>query len=271
MFEGLDETPLARSPLVTVIWQLRFEEHPTLIAPQTALRLQELLGGSAAFSLAMLPRIQLSVQSAGSPAAEGLPQSAVGATGGGWRLSAADESWHVNVEAGSVSLESSRYGTWASDFSARLQRVLEAIVDIGPPIVESRLGLRYINVLVGSAVGRPPLSAPSELTGLIASWLLGPLNEQQLQDSVQMTQGRAAFRFENASAILNHGVVSTETGELGYLVDIDAFREGGRAFQSSDVLAQSAILHSIALGLFQMSLTPEILKSMRSAPADGNG
>jgi hypothetical protein len=31
IFEGLNETPLARSPIVTVIWQLRFEEHPILI------------------------------------------------------------------------------------------------------------------------------------------------------------------------------------------------------------------------------------------------
>jgi uncharacterized protein (TIGR04255 family) len=269
IFEGLDETPLAWSPIVTVIWQLRFEEHPILIAPQTALRLQELLGGAAEFALTMLPRIQLSVQAAGAGAAGGMPTPAMGAAGGGWRLSAADGSWHVNVEAGSVSVESSSYGSWAGDFSPRLQQVLEALEDVGPPVVESRLGLRYINILVGSAVGRSPLSAPGELSGLIAPWLLGPLNESRLQDFVQMTQGRVAFGFEHANAILNHGVVSAENGELGYLVDIDAFREGGRAFQSNDVLAHSTILHGVALGLFQESLTPEILDSMRSASAGG--
>jgi uncharacterized protein (TIGR04255 family) len=177
----------------------------------------------------------------------------------------------VNVEAGSVSVESSRYGSWANDFSPRLQRVLEALEEVGPPVVESRLGLRYINILVGSAVGRSPLSAPGEFGGLIAPWLLGPLNEPRLQDFVQMAQGRVAFSFEDANAILNHGVVSTENGELGYLVDIDAFREGGRAFRGGDVLAQCAILHSVALGLFQESLTPEILESMRLASAGGGG
>ena len=186
--------------------------HPILIAPQTALRLQELLGGAAEFSLTALPRIQLSVQSAGSGAPEGMPTPATGATRGGWRLSAADRSWHLNVEAGSVSVESSSYGSWASDFSPRLQRVLGALEDVGPPVVESRLGLRYINILVGSAVGRSPLSAPGELGGMIAPWLLGPLNQSRLQDFVQMTQGRVVFGFEHANAILNHGVVSTENG-----------------------------------------------------------
>jgi uncharacterized protein (TIGR04255 family) len=265
MFEELDETPLARSPIVTVVWQVRFEEHPTLIAPQTALRLQELLGGPTEFSLTMLPRISLSVQAVGPVAVEGMPTPAVGATGGGWRLSSADGSWHVNVEAGSVSVESSSYGSWAGEFSPRFQRVLQALEAVGPPVVESRLGLRYINILVGSVVEGLPLSAPGELGGLIAPWLLGPLNEQSLQDFVQMAQGRVAFRFDHARTVLNHGVVSAENGELGYLVDIDVFREGGRAFQVNDILAQSEILHHISLGLFQASLKPEILESMRSA------
>ena len=264
MFEGLDEMPLARSPIVTVVWQLRFEEHPVLVAPQTALKLQELLGGQDEFSLGMLPRIQLSVQAAGAIVGEGMPMPATGPTGGGWRLSAADGSWHVNVESSSVSVETSRYGTWDSDFSPRLLRVLQALESVGPPVVESRLGLRYINVLVGSAIERPPLSSPNELGSLIAPWLLGPLGEMRLQDSVEITQGRATFRFDDSKAILNHGVVSTETGELGYLIDIDSFREGGRAFQSADVMAQSAILHGVALGLFQASLTTETLESMRS-------
>ena len=35
----------------SVVWQLRFEDHPALAAPQTVLRFQELLGGPEGFSL----------------------------------------------------------------------------------------------------------------------------------------------------------------------------------------------------------------------------
>jgi uncharacterized protein (TIGR04255 family) len=266
-FGELDEAPLARSPIVSVVWQLRFEDHPVLAAPETVLRFQELLGGPEQFSLTLLPKIQLSVQAAG-PAAENLPTPATNATGGGWRLSAADGSWQISAESGSLAIETTRYGTWEKDFSTRLQQVLDALQVVGAPVIESRLGLRYVNVLTGSAVGRPPMSAASELAGLIAPWLLGPLNESRLQDSVRASQGRVVFGFEQANAILNYGVISTETRELGYLIDIDAFREGGRALRIGDVLTQSVALHAVALGLFQASLTPEALKVMRSTSTD---
>lgn len=266
-FGELDEAPLARSPIVSVVWQLRFEDHPALAAPQTVLRFQELLGGPEQFSLTLLPKIQLSVQAAG-PAAENIPKPATSTTGGGWRLSAADGTWQISAESSSLAVETTRYGTWEMDFSPRLRQLLYALQEVGAPVIESRLGLRYINVLTGSAVGRPPMSAASELAGLIAPWLLGPLNESRLQDSVQTSQGRTVFGFEQASAILNHGVISTETRELGYLIDIDAFREGGRALRIDDVLRQSAALHSVALGLFQASLTPEAMTAMRSVSTD---
>jgi uncharacterized protein (TIGR04255 family) len=253
-----------------VVWQLRFEDHPALAIPQTVLRFQELLGGPEEFSLTLLPKIQLSVQAAG-PATENTPKPATSAAGGGWRLSAVDGTWQISAESGSLAAETTRYGTWEKDFSPRLQQVLDALREVGAPVIESRLGLRYVNVLTGSAVGRPPMSAASELAGLIAPWLLGPLNEPRLQGSVQASQGRAVFGFEQANAVLNHAVITTETRELGYLIDIDTFREGGRALRIVDVLTQSAALHAEALGLFQASLTPEALKAMRSDSTDVAG
>ena len=90
-FGELDEAPLARSPIVSVVWQLRFDEHPALAAPQTVLSFQELLGGPDRFAIIPMPKIQLAVQATG-PAVGNAPQSAVGAAGGGWRLSAAEPS-----------------------------------------------------------------------------------------------------------------------------------------------------------------------------------
>jgi uncharacterized protein (TIGR04255 family) len=264
-FGELDEAPLARSPIVSVVWQLRFEEHPALAAPETVLRLQDLLGGPDEFAIALLPKIQLSFQAAG-PAAESMPMPAAGAAGGGWRLSAMVGSWHLRADWASLAIETTRYGTWGGDFLPRLQRVLDALKEVGNPVLESRLGLRYINVLTGGAVGKPPMSAAGELGGLVAPWLLGPLNESHLQDSVQVSQGRVVLSLEHANAIINHGVISTETHELGYLIDIDAFREGGRAFRVDDIMTQTDTLHAAALGLFQLSLTPEALEAMRSAP-----
>jgi uncharacterized protein (TIGR04255 family) len=269
-FGELDEAPLARSPVVSVVWQLRFEEHPALAAPQTVLRFLELLGGPEQFTMTLVPKFQLSVQASGS-SPENMSAPATATAGGGWRLSAVDGSWQVSADSSSLAVETTRYGTWEHGFLPRLRQVLGALKDVGSPVIESRLGLRYINVLTGGALGKGPLSAASELSGLVAPWLTGPLNEPRLQDSVQVSQGHTVLTFKEAKAILNHGVVSTETRETGYLVDIDAFREGGRALHVDDVMAQTEILHLTALGLFQLSLTPEALEAMRSTSVSGAG
>jgi uncharacterized protein (TIGR04255 family) len=266
-FGELDEAPLDRSPVVSVLWQLRFEDHPALVTPQSVLRFQEVLGEAGQFKLNILPRVQISVQ-AGGMAPESGPTPATGAGGGGWRLTAADGTWQVSAESGSLAVEATRYGSWEKDFAPRLQTVLDALREVGAPFIESRLGLRYINVLTGSAVGRPPISGVAELAGLITPWLLGPLNDPVMRDAVQASQGRVVFSFEQANIILNHGVIATDANELGYLIDIDAFREGGHALKLDDVMDFTSELHAAALGVFQHSLTSDALGAMRSSPGN---
>jgi len=152
-----------------------------------------------------------------------------------------------------------------------VQSVLDALREVGAPFIESRLGLRYINVITGSAVGQSPISGVAELAGLITPWLLGPLNDPVIQDAVQASQGRVLFSFEQVNVILNHGVTATDANELGYLIDIDAFREGGRALKLDDVMGFTSELHAVALGVFQHSLTPYALEAMRSSPSDVKG
>lgn len=269
-FGELDEAPLDRSPIVSVLWQLRFEDHPALVAPQSALRFQEVLGEAGQFKLNMLPKVQVSVQASGM-ALENAPAPATGVGGGGWRLTAADGTWQVSAESGNLAVEATRYGTWEKDFAPRLQTVLDALREVGIPFIESRLGLRYINVLTGSAVGQSPIFGIAELAGLITPWLLGPLNEPVVREAVQASQGRVLFSFDQVNIILNHGVIATDANELGYLIDIDAFREGGRALNLDDVMDFTSELHAAALGLFQHSLTPHAMEAMRPTPGDAQG
>jgi uncharacterized protein (TIGR04255 family) len=265
-FGELDEAPLDRSPIVSVVWQLRFEDHPALVTPQTVLRFRELLGEPSQFKLNMLPKVQISVQASGMLPGNA-PVPATGEGGGGWRLTSSDGSWQVSAESGSLAVEATRYGTWG-DFAPRLGDVLDALREVGPPLIESRLGLRYINVLTGSAVGRSPISRISELSGLITPWLLGPLNDPEVKDAVLASQGRVVFTFNQVNILLNHGVITTDANELGYLIDIDAFREGGRALKPEEVIEFTSELHAAALGVFQHSLTHQAREAMQSAPDD---
>jgi uncharacterized protein (TIGR04255 family) len=248
------------------VWQLRFEDHPALIEPQTVLRFREVLGQASEFKLDILPKIQISVQ-AGGIASGSAPVPATGSGGGGWRLTATDGTWQISAELGSLAVEATRYGTW-EDFAPRLQTVLDALLEVGAPLIELRLGLRYINVLTGSAVGKLPISSIPELSGLITPWLLGPLNNPTVRDAVQSSQGRVVFAFDQINIMLNHGVIATDASELGYLIDIDAFREGGRALKPDDIIGFTSELHTAALGVFQHSLTSDAQEAMRSSSSD---
>lgn len=269
-FGELDEAPLDRSPIVSVVWQLRFEDHPALVAPQTLLRFQEALRSFGEFKPEMLPKVQFSVQASGMVSGNA-PVPAIGTGGGGWRLTASDGAWHVSAEPGSLAVEATRYGTWEKDFEPRLRTVLDALREAGAPLIESRLGLRYINVLTGSAVGQSPIAGITDLSGLITPWLLGPLNDPTVRDTVQASQGRVIFALDQVNVMLNHGVIATDANELGYLIDIDAFREGGRALKLDEVIDFTSELHTAALGVFQHSLTPNAREAMGSSSGDVQG
>ena len=270
-FGELDEAPLDRSPIVSVVWQLRFEDHTSLVAPQTVLRFKEALERTGPFNLNLLPRVQVSVQASGGIAPPNAPVPSSGAGGGGWRLTSADGTWQVSAEPGSLAVETSRYSNWEKDFALRLQTVVDALTEAGSPVIESRLGLRYVNVLTGSAVGQSPIAGTSDLSGLIAPWLLGPMNDPVMRDAVQASQGRVVLNLDPVTIILNHGVIATDASELGYLLDIDAFREGGRALKLDEVVDFTFELHAVALGIFQHSLTPQALEAMRSSSDNAKG
>jgi uncharacterized protein (TIGR04255 family) len=259
MFDAPDETPLARSPLVTVVWQLRIDDQPVLVEPQSILRAHASLGGPEEFSLSRLPRVQVVAQAGSS--AEAQPASVLGA-GGGWRLSALDGTWHVNVEASSVSVEASVYGTWSNQFSPKIERVLHAISAVAEPVIEMRIGLRYINLITGSALQREPFRVAADFDGLLEPAILGVIGNAELRQYAQVVQGRHSLDFSQAKAIVNYGVVSAEGGELGFLLDIDVYREGARQYVESEVFGFIDELHRIALGLFRSYLSAEATRGM---------
>jgi uncharacterized protein (TIGR04255 family) len=94
------------------------------------------------------------------------------------------------------------------------------------------------------------------------------LNDPEVKDAVLASQGRVVFTFNQVNILLNHGVITTDANELGYLIDIDAFREGGRALKPEEVIEFTSELHAAALGVFQHSLTHQAREAMQSAPDD---
>ena len=80
-----------------------------------------------------------------------------------------NDGWVVAISDDAFTLETTRYANSADDFRRRLEAALSALNEIVAPEAESRLGLRFIDIIT-----TPLVAAPAEWRGRISDWLLAP-------------------------------------------------------------------------------------------------
>ena len=150
----------------------------------------------------------------------------------GWQFRSADETWTVTIQPDFFSLETSAYLDW-SDFRERLLRVVRAVGAHVGPVVEQRVGLRYVD-----EVRDPVVTDPVDWRGWIDESLLGPLVHPSFGPALRSTQQVLELEAHEAlRVILRHGTLRVP-GEKQwlYLLDHDCFRQQGRPFDA-DALA----------------------------------
>ena len=248
-----DRRILERSPLVNVVWQIRFTGVPDVADGRIALALQDKLANPTTLSKVAAPQFSLQMSSSGSPGPEtSIPQP----TGEGWRLSSADGATHVSLQSDSLSVETADYNGWTDQFSGWIYSALEALALVAEPQVLLRVGMRYINAVFGSALDRDPFSNVTELTDIVSPALLGFLSDKALAPSVEGVQARQILRAGRAMSHIQHATIRSDSGELGLLLDIDSYVEESKAFELADVRSTSDLIHLSGLDIFQKCLTP---------------
>lgn len=185
---SVQEIPLSRSPLVSVIAQVRFPAvmkieaddgfvatfQETIRADYPVLRRERQLG------VMVGPR---GVQ----------PQDA----GTLWRFEAQDpDAWQVTLAPNFVSLSARRY-TCRSDLLARLTVVLHALEGWLHPRVCDRVGVRYVDRVTGDAL--------AHLSQLVRPEVLGVAGDEAAVDSAEVVHALSdtLFRLDDGSQL--HG------------------------------------------------------------------
>lgn len=146
----VDEVPLEHAPLAKVLMQVQYSRTPQLVADASESHIADLLARypvrrrqiSAAFPSLVLNGQALDMSAAGQPSTVLL-------------FSDPAASWTVSVTDTSVSLETSAYSS-RDDFCGRAEEVLAALASVALPPVVDRVGLRYIDRLVGDQLRRVP-------------------------------------------------------------------------------------------------------------------
>lgn len=249
---------LPKSPLELVVCQVRHDDRP--VDADAALAIQELLGGAEGF----FPRIeQVELRVASMTVGPGTAFTGPTESFDGWHLKSADGSWTAAVLPGHFSLETTQYTRW-SDFEARLADLTQAIASTAPPVMEQRLGLRYVDRLSGLDV-----SEPRHWSKWIAPSILGPVLHPIVGDGVTSTRQQIDLDLGDGHAcVLRHGTVrdtdAPEDAEVTYLLDFDIYRSQSRRFVPGHVAEATNAFHEKADALFRQVITEDLLRYLES-------
>ena len=248
-----DTSHLRRSPLRLVVCQVR---HDRTFAAVDATRVLALHGELADRYPTITEAAQQTLGILAGPAGA---QMMAPEPSKGWQFRSADETWTVTVQPDFFSLETSGYQDWA-DFSERLMQVVRAVGVHVRPVLEQRVGLRYVD-----EVRDPDVSDPVGWKGWIDDSLLGPLAHPSFGPALRGTQQVLELDAPDAlRVILRHGTLRVP-GEKQwlYLLDHDCFRQQGGPFDVDAVAGTVEDLHRLALQVFQAAITPKLYKYLK--------
>lgn len=253
------EIPLPSAPLVRVIAQVRFPlvasvDRREFIAPfQEAIRAEYPV---------LRPEVapNMSVQ-AGEPMSVHVRSNVV------WRFHELGQPWRVTLAADFLALETTSY-TSRADFFARFERLLEALQRHVQPGAVDRVGVRYIDRLTGAPMHQLADFIQPALLGAFGSGLAPhaviALSEGLFNLPDEAGQLRARWGLVPPNATVDPMAIEA-VSERSWVLDVDAFHEGERAFVSGELAAQARQLAARAYAFFRWSVTDRFLSHFGGA------
>ena len=248
---------LPHSPLELVVCQLRFDQQAQVSDSTVALAIHGELGGADG-PYAQLEQIegqQLTISGG-----LGVEPHTEMRSSSGWRLASEGGDWVITLMPDHVGLETTKFTTWEADFLPRLEALIDAAALHLEPVIEQRIGLRYVDRI--EELGVDSIAAWCDY---IAPQLLGPITHPELGPAVTAMGQQAVLRLDDQlrAAIRSGPITDREDGRVDYLLDYDIFRQGGRPFDAADVIATAAKLNTWAHQLFELSITDKLLDFLR--------
>lgn len=261
MFANTPRCIYKKSQLAEVVCQLRFPEILT-IAANSPVDFQESIRDT-------FPQFQKR-QEIAAPKIAGIPghftlENAPATVN--YQFTSPDGIWRVNLTSKFVSLTCTRYRCW-EDFARMLDKPLAAFIRIYKPAYFERVGLRYVNFISRSELELDGIP----FSGLIAPCYLGPLMEEDVQESavsrcsvdVEMAiRGGCRVKLHAGPGLVKRN--GQQDKEVKFIFDQDLYMPGQVPVNLSAGALQT--LHSQADSIFRGAITnllhdamePEIL------------
>lgn len=254
------EVPLTNPPLIRVIAQVRFGEILSIegmVGPfQEAIR--------SDYPVLRVESAELTVAS-GAGAVENRTKKI-------WRFHDGSGHWRVSLTSGFLAIEATRYAS-RDDFVRRFEVLLARLEEHVRPQFAQRVGIRFIDRLVGAELADLPTLIRPEVAGPIGSSAAGPLRlsiHQAIFDlpaeggQINARWGRLPVRTSiDPSAI-------DPIDEPSWILDLDAFVDGQQSLDVPRIATQVRALAEQIYRLFRWTVTDDFLRRFGGKPEAPN-
>ena len=176
-----------------------------------------------------------------------------------YEFASEDNEWKVNLTRNFLSLSTNNYKRWG-DFRARFESALNAFVEVYKPVIFTRIGLRYVDVIVRSNFNLEDV----DWVELINPNLLGILASPELKESVKSLQTRFVIGLDAHESIVKVTVSTVKSAtnpkETCFMIDSDYYEL--KNMKRDELMAKLDFFHSKALGLFRWCIAEKLHVAM---------
>ncbi|MCJ7654744.1 MAG: TIGR04255 family protein [Dehalococcoidia bacterium] len=173
-----------------------------------------------------------------------------------YEFSSEDAIWMVNLTRTFVALGTTKYRRW-EEFKERLDKPLNALIEIYEPAHFSRIGLRYIDIIKRSELGLDGV----DWQELLQPYILGLLSLTTINKQVQTLKAKYEISLDNEGGIARivTGLVEQDK-EVCFLIDTDFYDT--RKTDTSKVVNKLENFHVLASRLIQWLITQRLQRAM---------
>lgn len=259
------EVHLDYAPLAKVLMQVQYSRTPQLATDAAEASLSE--------ALARYPvrRRQVAAGLMPNIVVNGQPLPVPGGLSPGVALLFSDPkgTWQVTVTETAVALETTEYST-RDDFCARSAEVFAAIAAVVLPPVVDRVGLRYIDRLIGGAVARVSEYVIPELRTL-SGYVEPPLILHHSLTESQIEVGDDERMLVRSGLLPPGGAIDPSLpliNEPSWILDMDVFTAaGGFPFEPTELTDRLRHYAETAYAFFRFATTDVFQNEHRDEPS----
>jgi len=245
---------LPKAPLIRVITRINFPAVMSIGKPEFIAPFQEAL---RSVYPVLRPEQALGLVFSSSATTPPTPQTQTT-----WRFSDSDNSWRVALASNFLAIETTAYKS-REEFVERANLVVNALGEHINPQVVDRIGLRFLDRVVGTAIKNLAKLVRPEVVGILTSEV-APNVQHAMSEclfDVPKEQAQLLTRWGQIPPNATHDPAALDAiGEPSWVLDLDMFSTKAGAFSAKHVLEQIDNYAERIYTFFRWAVTEEFLK-----------